>query len=378
MAKKTVYWITEWAKLRQNEIVRIPKDYVIHSDFVRNSNKTNIKAVFAEINSLFTNIYGDIIQAPQDFGIPLYDKEKYRVFSKEWRDSGQAPYRPFILLYNLFTNGEYKNNSVFVSIEKYKNIKLPPKHLSGFDLKISNTQFLFKKLIDYGFVFVGLKNDKPANDDIIISYPDNSTLLYLFKKLADKAFNTNRLADFLCCSFRLLQDDMNTANYGCVEDMVDKVHTDAEREFVLNMDKTLISKGLFRKSYGGYEGTGLAYYRSKKIMESKGPYSFRMISGSTDISDITDEKLQLGLRIRNIPNCLEYLEKCPDTIKNIFTDKNDKGCGKRKDNSCKHAVKYKMDGKNYWRCACCHTPFYFKPQSKDIAHYIKLVELGEK
>jgi hypothetical protein len=374
----TDYWIYDWAKFRQDEVIRVPQEHKVHKDFTRHSDKNEIISAFTQINSLYTNIYSGIAKFPEEFGMPLYEKGKFRHFSQEWRDSGQAPYRPFLLLYNLFVCGNLNGSVVNVSIEKYKNIKPLPKYMSAFDLKVKNPQFLFNKLSDYGFLFEGLKNNKIAGNDIIISYPDNAVLLYLFKMLADKANNTNRLEDFLCCSFRLLQDDMQTADYGNVEDMVDRVHKEAEKEFVYKMDKALMAIGLFRNLYSGYEGMGLRYYRSEKSMESKGPYSFIMVSRSEDISDFRAEKMWLGLRIRNVSNCIEYLETCPDSVKRIFTKENDQGCGKLNDNSCKHGVAYNIKEKKYWRCACCRPAFCFKPNVKDIQHYIKLVMLGEK
>lgn len=378
MLKEYKYWVSIWAKFRQDEIVRISGNYKIHKDFLLEKNENEIRTAFTQINSLFVNILGDIAESPEEFGMPLYEKERFRQFSQEWRDSGQAPYRPFVLLYNLFTSGYIHNNSVYVSNEKYRNIKPLPKYLSGIDLKVKNQHLLFNKLTDYGFYFEGLKNAKVTGKDIIINYPDNTILLYLFKMLADKAGNTKHLMDFLCCSFRLLQDDMYTTNYGCIEDMVDKVHTESEKNFVYKMDEVLMSMNFFRKLYGGYEGPGLAYYHSEKIMESKGPYSFRMISRSPDITDLSIEKMLLGLRIRNVSNCLEYIKTCPDTIKQIFTEKNDIGCEKRRNNICKHGISFNIDDKEYWRCGCCHTAFNFKPKIENIPYYIKLVELGEK
>jgi len=133
----------------------------------------------------------------------LYEKEKYRWFSRAWNESGQAPYRPFVLLYNLFTSGDIHDNAINVPIKKFKGIKPPSKYLTGFSQVIKKPHLLFNKLANYGFTFEGLQNNKVTDNDIVISYPDNSKLLYLLKMLADKAGNTNRLSDFLCCSFRL-------------------------------------------------------------------------------------------------------------------------------------------------------------------------------
>jgi hypothetical protein len=373
-----LYWIYDWAGFRRDEIVRVPHEYAVHRDFSQLAGEDAVRETFLQLNNLYDRIYGDIAEKPEEFGMPLHVKNKYRHFSQQWRDSGQAPYRPFILLYNLLICGEIHESAVKVPIDAYMNFKYPPKQLSGYDRNVSKPHILFDKLTCYGFVFEGLKNFKTAGKDIFIHYTGNKSMMRLFKALADKANNVNRPGDFLCCSFRLLQDDMHTAGYGCLEDLVDKVHTAPEKEFVYKMDGALKSIGLYRAPRGGYEGPGLAYYRSEKAMESKGPYSFRMVARSPDINDVSTNKMLLGLRIRNAVNCLEYLKICPESVRNIFVGRDDKGCGKRLDNSCKHGVEYVYNGVRYRRCGCCHTAFDVKPDVKDIPHYIKLVELGEK
>jgi hypothetical protein len=240
---------------------------------------------------------------------------------------------------------------------------------------VKNIHFLFKKLEDIGFLFHGLKNYKLAKEDIFISYPDNSNVLLVFKMMADKAYNTNRLADFLCCYFRLFQDNMNTSSVGYSADAVaDRVHTETEKEFVYKMDETLMSMGMFRKPYGGFECYGLAYYDTEKAMNSKAPYYFRMVSRGSDIvSTISEnEKLLLMLRIRHVEKCLDYLNNCPDSVKNIFRF-SDTGCSNR---PCNKGVAYVFEDISYWRCGCCAPAFKLKPKIDDIPHYIKLVELG--
>jgi len=54
--------------------------------------------------------------------MPLHLKDKYRFFSQQWRDSGNAPYRPFMLLYYLFISGEVENQTIKVSSDKFKNM----------------------------------------------------------------------------------------------------------------------------------------------------------------------------------------------------------------------------------------------------------------
>jgi len=353
------YWVSIWARRRQDEVIRIPADYTIHADFLHYMDKSEAQAAFSELNALFQTIYGDIALNPGEYGMPLNPKSSHRVFSREFSDSGQAPYRPFVLLYNLLSLGE-----------AYKTYKPPPKYLSGIDQNVKHPRFLFDKLSDYGFMF---------ERNIVVTYPDSPNLLYLLKQLADKARNTDRIQDFLHCHFRLLQDDMQTATYGYGADVVADRVTDDEKEFVYALDETLIAMGFASKPYGGIECHGVAYYHSEKDMNTNKPYTYRLITRGMDfeVTDDNDKKMCLQLRIRKVSKCLDYLTSCPDSVKQIFTDYTDTGCAKRANGTCKHGISYEIENKQYWRCACCHTPFSVKPEIADIPHYIKLVELGE-
>jgi len=384
------YWIYHWAKFRQDEVIRVPKDYTVHEDFTRLAGEAEVRSAFSQINALYAQIYGDIAEKPGEFGMPMHLVKEQREMSQKWRDCGQAVFRPFVLLYNLFVVSQVENRDCLcVPIEKYNALKKQAKYhvVQVLDSNVKNAQDIFVKLADYGFVFEGLKNNKPSTGDIIISYPDNPFILQLWKMLADKMQNTcgfsgagySDISDFIFCSFRLLQDGLHTANYGDFELLYDYVLTETEKAFVLAMDEKLMGMGLFRRVHGGFECRGLAYYHSEKVMEAKGPYTYRMVSRGGDfIKNINvAEKMRMQLRIRNVTKCLEYLESCPEAVKQIF-EKSDKGCKKRVEGTCVHGISYEINGEECWRCGCCHTSFSFAPKIEDIEHYIKLVELGEK
>lgn len=378
----TEYWVSEWAQRRIDELINIPTDFKVHPDFLHYMDKDELYHAFSELKNLFYEVYKDISLCPESFGMPLNQKNEFRIYSKEWRDSGDAPYRPFILLYNLFSCAVIQNDrSICVFAEKYRSLKIPPKYLSGIDQKVRNQNILFEKLSDYGFVFEGLKNNRVSSNNVIITYPDNELLLILFKLLADKARNTDRISDLLCCHFRLLQDDMYTANYGYdVDVMVDRVGTEEEREFCYRFDDALTQHGFCKKAYRSVECYGLTYYHNEILMNKNAPYTFRILSRDFDFNNSTDkiEKMLMLMRIRNVSKCMEYLSECPDSVKDIFTAYSNPGCAKHANNTCVHGVGYEIDGVEYWRCACCEAPFRFKPSTKDIPHYIRLIELGEK
>ncbi|MDF2672286.1 MAG: hypothetical protein K0R09_551 [Clostridiales bacterium] len=359
MIVENIYWIQEWAKVRQSEVVRLPDSFEVHDCFLNHMSGEEFDSTFKEIWNVFTSIYGDIAKFPETFGMPLHKSQEYAYSTKEARESRNAAYRPLKLLYYLLIAGDLQNGTIIVDVNKFKAIN---------DIKC--VPVILERLSNYGFYFDGLKNFKITSECIYMLYPDSSQILTILKLMADKAHITNRINDFLACHYKLFQDDMNTANYGYGADIIaDKMHTKHEKEFVYAMDAVLSEMGYYVGSRESNEGPGYAYYSKESEIGKKGPYHYLMSSNKT--------KLLLYLRIRNVSKCLDYLKECPDSVKQIFL-LSDTGCSNRTKGTCIHGQEYAIDGSTYWRCGCCNASFYFSPIIKDIPHYINLVKLGLK
>ena len=354
-----MYWVQEWARVRQKEIVRYPKGFLVHQSYTTMLSKEELFVAFEEVWNLYFEVYGEIIRLPELFGMPLHKIEDLNAFTRQARESRSAPYRPFYLLYNLVLSGEFQNSDFIVDIGKVRERNT-----------IKNQRNIFKALENYGFTFEGLKNGKISKQDITIEYPDNKNVIIVLKYMAEKASATDNLNDFLSCHYKLFQDDVNTANYGDGADIVaDKMHTDDEKNIIFRMDSLLSEKDYFAKEKSWNEGLGYAYYDKESTMLRNGPYHYWLLSWKTE--------LILYLRIRNASRCIEYLEGCPESIKDIFR-KSDEGCDSRKTGTCKFGQEYSFESKIHWKCGCCNAPFYFKPVEKDIPHYINLLEIGLK
>lgn len=356
---KEHYWIEQWAKVRQDEMVRFPETFDIHEVYLKEMTREDFETAFQNIWQVFNDIYGAIAIAPATFGLPLYECDVYSRYSTQARTSRIAPFRPAELLFNLFTSGEVTGGALVVDSHLFKQVN-----------GVKNLPILFERLGDYGFYFEGLKAFKVGNSVVEMTYPDNPNLLTVLKRMADKAKMANRILDFYSCHYKLFKDDEQTADYGLGADMVaDKMHTDEERQFVFELDGILRSKGYFSQALDWNEGPTFAYYGKESELKSKGPYHFLLVSWKT--------KLMLYLRIRNVSKCLDFLEDCPETVKAIFRW-GDKGCAKRVEKSCTFGQEYTFEGKTYWRCGCCNAPFYFSPKIEDIPYYMTLIELGLK
>ncbi|MEG0692746.1 MAG: hypothetical protein RR444_06665, partial [Oscillospiraceae bacterium] len=119
----TNYWSSHFAKRHQDQMIKYPNDFKIHSDFLQGSNEDEIRAVFARIHTIYFQIQDDISKSPDEFGMPLYSKDEYHNFSQQCRDCEQATFRPFVLLYHLFICSEINEKTLIVSTEKFKNLK---------------------------------------------------------------------------------------------------------------------------------------------------------------------------------------------------------------------------------------------------------------
>ena len=356
-----LYWIDEWALIRRNELIPLPEEFTIHDDFLKSMDKDEFVPAFRQIWAMFASLYEDMAKHPDSFGLPLYKREEYDYFSPQAREARNAPHRFFVFLYNILISGETKAHEFILDTAKFKAIN-----------DVKNTPLLFEKLQDSGFVCTGLKDHKipKAASAITISYPDNRWTLAILKQMAEKAARLNRRRDFLNCHYRLFQDGLLEANYGDGADIVaDQMKTKDERDFVYALDAALHGLGYLAQERSWNEGAGYAYYPTQREMQAKGAYHYLLLSWKST--------LRLYLRIRSVEKCLEYLRECPGSVKQIFLS-SDEGCANRRNGSCKSGVSYRIDETAYWRCGCCNAPFYFEPRIEDIAHYIKLVELGVK
>ncbi len=353
-----LYWVNEWAKIRQDEVIRLPGEFFVHGDFLKNIDRADFVSAFRQVWEIFVSAYGEMAKSPEAFGLPLVKPEEHDYFSLEARESRNAPHRFFTLLYNIFICGEINGGELAVDADRFKKIN-----------KVKNSRALLEKLCDYGFELMGLKS-LAVTGDFRLAYPDNANVPAVLKLMADKAESARRLKDFLVCHYKLFKDGLGAADYGNGADIVaDSMHTEREREFVYEFDRALKDLGFFARERSWNEGPGYAYYASEKVMQSKGAYHFWLLSWKS--------ALLLYLRVRNVGKCAEYLKECPDSVKEIFL-RSDEGCANRYNGKCKSGVEYEIDGKPYRRCACCNAAFYFRPKTEDIPHYIKLVELGIK
>jgi len=346
-------------------LIDIPDSFEIHNDYLKDMNNHEFMEAFKQIWHIFKNIYVDIASNQHEFGI-----------SKKEKMYAWTPYRPVSLLYFLFVSGVVENRILTVNIDKFNETHS----------QLKNIAVLIERLHDYGFEFEGLQGYKiPKNTNTIkLTYPDNQNIIAIMKYMADKACKCDKRKDFNSCYFRLFTEDTNTANYDKgIDVFADRLNTQSEKDTAYVIDKALREKGFF-----AHERHGYSYYAKESVMKTKGAYHFKLEQLEKAVAEslyansralmfaeskYNEKTLILCLRIRNVDKCLEYLEQCPESVKNMFRG-SDKGCRFVKE--CDTGMNFTFEGKNYWRCSCCSAMFHCLPKIENIPHYIKLVELG--
>lgn len=323
---------------------------------------------FREIGELFYQIYTDMADNPQRFGLPLYQADKYDYFSSQAREVRSAPWQLFYFLFCLFVCGDFQGTVFLADTEQIQKMK-----------KAKRTNVLLEALCDYGFVFGGIKKYQLSSGNYLeIDYPDNRTVLAVLSAVAKKVKNT-QLKDvknyssnmttfsnaFIGWNHKVLAEDLYTCSVaeGC-DYVADKMHNGADKEVVAALDKILTEHGAVRKKGDPNEEPSIRYFCRKSSV-----YDYALTS---DMGN-----LYLELRIRNAQKCLDYLSECSERIAEMFRC-SDAGCQNRRNGTCRSGVKYLFEQEEKWHCGCCGAPFRIHPVMEDIPHYLRLMELGNK
>lgn len=365
---ENIYLVSKWALIRRNELVDIPDQIEIHPDFLRSLSHEEFESAFREIGELFYQMYSDMADSPQRFGLPLYKMDEYDYFSNQARETRKAPWNLFYFMLCLFACGNFEGSTFLADTAEIKKMN-----------KIKKTNVLLEALCDYGFVFSGIKGySLSSGNHLEIDYPDNRNILEVLSNVAKKVTNTqlknakncfsNMLTfsnAFIAWNYKVLAEDFHTCSLaeGC-DYVADKMHNKADREVISLLDCLLTKRGYTKTKGDANEGPSVRYCSKKSAV-----YDYALTS---DMG-----KLYLELRIRNAEKCLEYLNECPERIKEIFRH-SDAGCQNRINGTCKSGVRYEFEKEEKWHCGCCGAPFKIHPVKEEIPHYLKLSELGSK
>jgi hypothetical protein len=377
------YYVSQWALLRKSEIIDLPEDFEIHSDYLKILGKDKIVSTIKNIRQMFVNVYQDIADFPERFKMPMIEiieEERTKMGSPPAKalSSKWAPFRFFDVLINILISCHIENGVLIAKDpEKIIEANKTQKMIKLVDHKLQNIDALYSQFDRYGLFLEGLKNYKFTKDtvQVTLNYPDDPDFLVVLKWMADKAHKFERRRDFMLCQYRLLQDGMDSLHYGFGADYIaDRLHTKEEQDCVYKLDAALCENGHITH----IDGAG---YTTETGYDSLFYYENEQDKGNLDKSNFrvrADKKLYLRIRVKNIQNGVEHIKQCSDELKSNFVP-GDKGCVNR-GNCVKQKMgggqAYVIDGVEYWKCGCAGGNFVtLQPRSEDIADYIKLVEL---
>ncbi len=353
------YWVSQWCIYRRYTMIKYNDAFKVNKAYLNDMTMEEFHYYFNDLFQLFSDIYLDMALNPIRWGLPTYEINNYRFYSSQERSGRIDSFRALKLLFILCNSSSITNNTLVIDIKEFTKIN-----------DIKNYHKILESLTDYGFEFTNLKNYKVNSDDFTIEHPEFN-MIKILKMMANKALNINDIDSFYRCSYYFFEDEYN--NKTTIQKIMDLVNEE-EKVFLQQFNGIMEDLGYLSYEIVGYEGPSIAYIKNKSAV-----YKVRITTIGDNIFKTVREKdnMLLMLRLRNINNCLEYISKAPKSIKAIFSEVSDVGCG-RKQKSCNKGIEYVYNDITYWKCGCYRPPFIFKPKIEDIKHYLKLIELGTK
>ena len=365
------YVISEFARLRKNEIVDLPGRFDIHADYLEHAGAEELADAFRVVHSLFHTLFADIAEHPEKFGLPLYTTGETRM-GAAYNEARFASDWLFYLLLFLFANGGVKEGRFVVDIPAFRRSNKGPR-------AVKHAEVLLGPLAGYGFVFDGLKNGKIPAKAFEIAFPAKPAVLTVLHLMAEKclrfdgpalrlpreALARHGFVRFYTWNHRVLAEPRAEMLVGTGGDHVaDSLHNKTDKAFVLAFHDAATAEGLACAPIWIHEGIRERYHEHGD--------DACLFETSLDNGNVT-----LKLRIRNAEACMDYLANCPESVKDIFRQTHN-GCAARRNGTCFKSVRYVYEGEEKWRCGCWGAPFSAPPAIANIPHYLKLVELGKK
>lgn len=356
-------WVERWSELRMKEMINYPKDFFVHSDYVKLYGEDGIRSGFCELFDILKQIYKDASLNAKDMFLPVHDMNECRYLSKEERLSRGASYKYAKFLYALGIGGDLnQDGELCINPTKLKS------HCK--ELQITGINGCLEILTNYGFVFDGLVNGKIKEDsEIILQYPDNRNVINVLHILAVKTGNTGRLKDFCRLSYRLLKDDWNTANFGNGIDVVADLLSEQESEVAYLIHEELLNRKYYFNFQEWNEGPQIRYYAKEADCKRNTNASFWLVSMETS--------MRFYFRLKHMKEALALIEKAPESVVQNFLV-SDNGCENRVIGRCVSGISYELCGRTIWRCGCCNPNFHVVPNKDDYMFYIDLVDLNGK
>jgi hypothetical protein len=364
------YVVSKIALKRRSELVEPPKKLKIHDSFLMNLGAAEFSSAFRTVHNFFYELLFDIAKDPIRFGLSGLEIEQMRGGTEESEARIAADW-PFYLLFYLFACGKAANGVFIVDVPSFRRANKGTK-------TVKHCKNYLRIFSEYGFVFEGLNNYKIPNnaETFSIEFPDMPAVvdvLHLVAKKCYKYMAFNGFALFISWNYRLITQARDVMVLEGHEVLADGLKDKTEKEFVFLFHESMKKNGFVCKAVANHDGPIIRYFENEK----QPIYLFEIAFDS--IMTTQNYSLNLKLRIRDAGPCLEYLEQCPETVKDMFRQDFRQYSPECKSKQfCDKSLNYVYEGKERWHCACYGASFQGAPIIIDnIPHYIDLVKLGK-
>ena len=364
------YVVSKIALKRRSELAELPEKMKIHESFLTTLRAEEFSSAFREIYNFFYELITDIAKDPILFGLSGLEVEKM-CGGPEESEARIATNRLFYLLLYLFACGKAENGIFTVDVPSFRRANKGTK-------TVKHCENYLKIFSEYGFAFNGLNNYKIPNnaETFSIEFPKISAVIDVLHLVAEKCYKHikhNGFELFSTWNYQLIVQARDEMTFDGHEILANGLKDKMEKEFVFLFHKAMKENGFVCKAVRNHDGPITRYFENEK----QPIYIFEI--AFNNIFNTQNYSLNLKLRIRNAEPCLEYLEQCSKTVKDMFRQdfrQPSPECESKQ--FCEKSLNYTYEGKDRWHCACWGASFQNVPIIVDnIPHYINLVKLGK-
>lgn len=347
------------ARCHRENMMPVPDDFTIHPSYLCGCKKEDFIAGFKQLYSTVARIYDDIFQNPADYGLPLFEIEKYRSASREANTSAHSIRFIGHLLYNLGQAGELVDGNLVVNLEKYQALCK--------EKKVSKAPMIMGKFREFGFEFAGFNGkgfDKGLNS-FTVAYPANPHVMAALKGYSmtispDSVKKRSSLyTQFYHLSYKFLTNPTDQFTGYDASDFSARVGP-ANSAFFDDFHARMLNLGYTYQAdvEGVYSNWWkLEYYAGKE--RTRHFFSY-------------EDGFYLRLKLNNIAAYIDFIESCPDSVR--FPFENSSICNHYCRDECAFRLTYSIQGKTRETCLC--GIFIFKDlRVEDLDIYFQLLEL---
>lgn len=293
-------------------------------------------------------IYEDMINNPDNYGLPLIEDIEYGEFNPKANDSFNSSKRLLNMLNNISKAGELADGYLVVSKEKFNFYN---KSLKAKD-KLQNVRMLIKNLQNFGFVIDAYDDRKAKN--FTVAFPGNKLVINALKGY----LQFDKLPHHVYSMHYYFADDEDHLTNNRYSQIFTQYLDGDEKGFFICFNEQLIKNNFSCRSNTGY-GFTIEYRINKDDVN----YLVRCYS--------EEKKLKVALRLRKLEKYQEVIKDFSTDVKSLLSTTTCKLCNEK----CNHRFTWEFEGCKY--STCVYDNFillnYDKSAFKNIDEYIKLL-----